>query len=147
MNERPLYISATDHAKLRLLLEAFAGSSRSETLQKLRGELDRAVVLDAPAVPPDVVTMNAGFEIEDLATGEVEGYTLTYPDQADVERGRLSILAPIGTAVIGYAVGDVVDWRTPGGVRRLKIKRVTPPAPAATTVDGGLPLPEGARES
>ena len=146
MNERPLYISTHDHAKLRLLLEAFAGSSSGETLQKLRGELDRAVVLDAPAMPPDVVTMNAGFEIEDRATGEIEAYTLTYPEQADVERGRLSVLAPIGTAVLGYAVGDEVEWRTPGGVRRLKIKRVTPPAPAPAE-GSGLPLPEGVRES
>lgn len=130
MNERPLYISTTDHAKLRLLLEALASSSRSGALQKLRGELDRAIVLDAPAVPADVVTMNTRFEIEDLATGEVEDYTLTYPEQADVERRRLSVLAPIGTAVLGYAAGDEVEWTTPGGVRRLRIRSVSRPEPA-----------------
>jgi regulator of nucleoside diphosphate kinase len=68
-------------------------------------------------------------EFEDLGTGEVEEYTITFPERANVEKKRLSILAPIGTALIGYRVGDLVSWSTPGGVRQLKIRRVNVPAP------------------
>ena len=72
-------------------------------------------------------------QIEDLGSNEVEEYVLVYPDRANIAEGRLSILAPVGTALIGARSGAIVDWPTPGGIRRLKIHRVTPPddAPAA----------------
>lgn len=125
MNERPIYIANDDHAKLRLLLDSLGATNRSPAVQKLRGELDRAVVLDANAVPANVVTLNAKFEMEDLSTGEVDAYTLVFPDKANVDQQMLSVLAPIGTAVLGYREGDEVEWATPGGLRRFRIRRVT----------------------
>jgi len=125
MNERPIYITSEDHAKLRLLLESLGPTNRQGPVQKLRSELDRAVVLEPSAAPAGVVTMGAQFEIEDLATGEVDAYTLVFPERADVEQHKLSILAPIGTAVLGYTEGDEVEWATPGGLRRFRIARVT----------------------
>ncbi|MDQ5977944.1 MAG: regulator of nucleoside diphosphate kinase [Verrucomicrobiota bacterium] len=72
--------------------------------------------------------MGSLVRFEDLYTGEIEEYTLTFPDQADVATGRLSILAPVGTALLGFREGSIVDWPTPGGIRRLKIHRVSQPA-------------------
>lgn len=136
MNPTPIYISRDDHAKLRLLLATALHSNASAALQQLREELDRAAVLDPTAFPADVVTMESTVEFEDLATSEVEEYTITFPDRANIERKRLSILAPVGTALIGCRVGDIVKWSTPGGIRQLKVRRVTAPttsaAPAAT---------------
>ena len=132
MNDRPIYITADDHAKLRLLLDSLGASSRTGAVQKLRGELDRAVVLDGNAVPPNVVTLNAQFQIEDLSTGEVDGYTLVFPDRANVDQHMLSVLAPIGTAVLGYREGDEVEWATPGGVRRFRIRHVVRPEAAVS---------------
>ena len=105
-------------------------------LQKLREELDRAAVIDPAAFPASVVTMGSTVEFEDLGTNEIEEYTITFPDRADVTRKRMSILAPIGTALIGCRVGDVVNWSTPGGIRQLKVRRVTPPVadPGPATV-------------
>jgi regulator of nucleoside diphosphate kinase len=74
------------------------------------------------------VTLETRVIFEDLSTGEIEDYILTFPDRANVDEKRLSILAPIGTALIGYREGDVVSWETPGGVRRLKIRQVTRPS-------------------
>jgi regulator of nucleoside diphosphate kinase len=135
MNPAPIYISRDDHAKLRLLLATTLHSNGHGALQKLREELDRAAVIDPAAFPADVVTMESTVQYEDLRTGEIEEYTITFPDRANVERKRLSILAPIGTALIGCRVGDVVNWSTPGGVRQLQVRRVTPPPaqPAAST--------------
>ena len=68
--------------------------------------------------------MNSTVVLRDLDTGEVETYTLVYPNHADIARNRLSVLAPVGTAILGYHVGDVVRWRVPAGVRRLRVEEV-----------------------
>jgi regulator of nucleoside diphosphate kinase len=78
--------------------------------------------------------MDSTVEFEDLDTGEIEKYTITFPDRADVDAGRMSVLAPIGTALIGCRVGSTVKWSTPGGIRQLKIRRVTSPAKAAADI-------------
>ena len=134
MNHTPIYISHDDYAKLRLLLTTALYSNASTALQKLREELDRAAVIDPAAFPASVVTMGSTVEFEDLGTNEIEEYTITFPDRADVTRKRMSILAPIGTALIGCRVGDVVNWSTPGGIRQLKVRRVTPPVADPGTV-------------
>jgi len=132
MNTTPIYINRTDYAKLRLLLTTALYSNVSSAMRTLRDELDRAAVVDPEAMPPGVVTLESSVEFEDLSTSEVEEYTLTFPERARVEEKRLSILAPIGIALIGCRVGDVVQWATPGGLRQLKIRRVTPPASEST---------------
>lgn len=133
MNHTPIYISRDDHSKLRLLLATALHSNASAALRKLGEELDRAVVIDPAAFPADVVTMDSAVEFEDLGTHEVEEYTITFPERADVERKRISILAPIGTALIGCRVGDIVRWATPGGIRQLKVRRVIVPASDSAT--------------
>ncbi len=132
MNHTPIYISRDDHSRLRLFLATALHSSASDALRKLSDELDRAAVVDVSALPADVVTMNSTVEFEDLGTGEVEEYTITFPDRADLDLKRISILAPIGTALIGCRAGDIVKWSTPGGIRQLKVRNVTPPAPDTT---------------
>lgn len=135
MNSTPIYISREDNTKLRLLIaSALYSNSTAVALRKLREELDRAIIVNPAEFPASVVTMGSTVEFEDLATGEVEAFTITFPEQADVERNHISILAPIGTALIGCRVGDVVKWTTPGGIRQLKVRHVTgadtPPIPA-----------------
>ena len=131
MNHTPIYISREDYTKLRLLLATALHSNASAALEKLRAELDRAAVIDPAAFPAAVVTMDSTVEFEDLSTSEIEEYTITFPEKANVELKRISILAPIGTALIGCRVGDIVRWATPGGTRQLKVRRVAAPAPAA----------------
>jgi regulator of nucleoside diphosphate kinase len=82
-------------------------------------------VLEAVALPPGVVTLGSRVELKDLSDSSVDVYTLVMPERADSEQGRLSILAPIGTAILGYAQGDEFAWKTPGGQRRLLIVSVT----------------------
>lgn len=125
-----LRISSSDHLRLRQLLDAAINSQprQRETLQPLRTELDRAEVLPPEAMPSTVVVMGSKVGIEDRESGEVDTYTLVYPEHADGGAGRLSILAPVGMAVIGFAEGDTFAWRTPGGMRRLLIRKVEPPA-------------------
>ncbi|HEX2861708.1 MAG TPA: nucleoside diphosphate kinase regulator [Lacunisphaera sp.] len=130
MTSSPLYITRPDHHRLRILLSSIHRPAISATLEKLREELDRATIIDPAAVPPDTVTMGARVQFEDLYSGEVEEYTLSFPEHADIGQGRLSILTPVGTALIGYRQGNIVEWPTPGGLRRLKIHHVAQPVKA-----------------
>lgn len=141
MTHTPICISRDDYLKLRLLLTTALHSSNRSALQTLRDELDRAAVLEPSAIPADVVTLESTVQYEDLGTGELAEYTITFPDRANIEQHRLSILAPIGTALIGCRVGDVVRWSTPGGYRQLKVRRVTPRPPEAVTIPALQPSP------
>lgn len=128
----PIRISTSDHARLRALLNAVtrAQPRLRETLQPLSTELDRAEVLPPGATPRNVVAMGSTVQLEDCGSGEIETYTLVFPEQADAAAGRLSILAPIGMAIIGFTEGDTFSWRTPGGTRQLLLRKVEPPAAA-----------------
>lgn len=140
MNHTPIYISRDDYSKLRLLITTALYSRTSSQFAKLRDELDRATVIDPAAFPADVVTMNSTVMFEDLGTGEIEEYTITFPERANVEHRRISILAPIGIALIGCRVGDIVKWSTPGGLRQLKVRRVTAPTAEATATSTFAPF-------
>ena len=95
-----------------------------DRLEKALAELDRPAIVRPEDVPRNVVTMNSTVVLRDLDTKEKETYTLVFPDAADIANDRLSVLAPVGTAILGERVGDVVRWRVPQGWRRLKVERV-----------------------
>jgi regulator of nucleoside diphosphate kinase len=91
----------------------------------LAAELKNAVVVDSRRVPPDVVTMNSRVQFKDESTGERREVTIVYPQQADASRALISVLAPMGTALLGLAAGQSIVWPFPDGVthclRVLKI--------------------------
>ena len=126
MAERKIYISDADIERLEQLVfghRRWGGGTRwvREEVRALEAELDRAEVVPSGDIPNDVVTMHSEVRITDLTAGEERTLTLVYPIEADSTRGRISILAPIATALLGYRVGDTVEWKVPGGVRRLRI--------------------------
>ncbi|MGE5609522.1 MAG: nucleoside diphosphate kinase regulator, partial [Bacillota bacterium] len=127
MTERTISLTEFDRRRLSELVHvARSFSSRDQNhLRQLRIELDRAeTVVDPSRIPPDVVTMNSKVRVRDIDSGEEMVYTLVFPADADLEEHRISVLAPIGTAILGYRVGDVVEWPVPAGVRRLKIQEI-----------------------
>jgi regulator of nucleoside diphosphate kinase len=126
MNNAPIYMTREDHAILRRLVTTALYSPSRSAVEKLCEELDRAIVVDSVSIPPGVVTMDATIEFEDLHTGEVEHTVITLPERADAEEKRVSILAPIGTGLIGCREGNLVKWTTPDGIRHLRIRRVAP---------------------
>ena len=107
-----------------------AGRDR-ENLDRLEKELQRAKRVPLEELPADVVALNREVTVVDLADNAEEIYRLVLPAKADVSRQRISVLAPIGAALLGYREGDRIDWPVPGGLRRLRIKQVTNPAAAA----------------
>ena len=121
-----IFIAEDDRARLDdLIRHALDGQMHQiGNLAALAGELRRARVVPRSQVPADVVTMHSTVRVRDLETGEEEAYTLVFPHEADIETGKLSVLAPVGTALLGYRAGDMVEWPVPAGVARLRIEEV-----------------------
>ncbi|MBD9369389.1 nucleoside diphosphate kinase regulator [Xanthomonas sp. XNM01] len=109
-----IIVSSRDLARLEALLDSPA-LSRHPAALALMDELNRADVLPPERVPADVVTMHSQVECEDTSSGERHVLTLVYPNEADVDRHRVSILAPVGSALIGLSVGQSIVWDAPGG--------------------------------
>jgi len=126
MSERIIRITELDRKRLlHLIQDAQASEYRGSVyLEKLRGELERAEIVASQDIPGDVITMNSTVMLTDLDTAEEETYTLVYPENADASQGKVSILAPVGTAMLGYQVGDVFEWEVPAGKRRLKVEKI-----------------------
>ena len=126
MPKRKIILTESDHERLESLLASeFAKViSPVEYLEDLRAELKRAEIVPPKRVPRNAVTMNSTVVLRDLETREKETYTLVYPERADIANDRLSVLAPVGTAILGQRVGDELKWRVPAGWRRFKVERV-----------------------
>jgi regulator of nucleoside diphosphate kinase len=87
-------------------------------------DLDRADIVDDMDMPDDVVIMNSEVTVIDLDSKQQMTFALVFPENADLDEKKISILAPVGSAVLGYRVGDIVEWRVPLCKRRLMIDRV-----------------------
>jgi regulator of nucleoside diphosphate kinase len=112
----PIVISSRDLNRLEAMLERMPPVEAGQ-YQALRGELDRADVVEPAAIPPDVVTMNSVVTFKDDDGGDELTITLVYPAGAGVP-GTVSILAPVGSALLGLKVGQHIEWPTPDGHRR-----------------------------
>lgn len=124
---RNIVVTETDRQRLGTLLDrsARAGTTDRDYLYALGNELERADVVKPDQVPPDVITMNSTARVRDVDSGETSEYTLVYPERADIEENRISILSPVGTALIGYRVGDTIEWPVPAGTVKLVVEEVT----------------------
>ncbi len=126
MENKPIYITAFDLERLQKLISKaqFTEYRKSEYLKVLETEIARATVVAPQDIPNDVITMNSVVQLQDIDTKEKEVYTLVFPDDADLAKGKISIFAPIGTAMLGYKVGDLFEWKVPAGTRRLRVEKV-----------------------
>ncbi|MBL8199937.1 MAG: nucleoside diphosphate kinase regulator [Chromatiales bacterium] len=105
-------IAAGDYARLVGLTE---GPDRSEVAEYLSGELTRARIVGDDNLAANIVRMGSRVTYRDLATGRTRVITLVYPREADMVRNRISVLTPIGAALIGLCPGQSIDWPTPEG--------------------------------
>lgn len=116
-------LTRQDADRLALMAEALAAQSRGiqKQLRTLDGMMKSALMSEATATPPDVVTIDSRIVIEDLHSGELKQIELVFPEEADPPAGRLSVLSAIGCAVLGHAVGDRVVVETDKGSLPLRI--------------------------
>lgn len=120
-----LYVTESDRATLfRLITSRQPANQDVKSLVDLKGELERAVVVRPEEVPASVVTLGSCVRLRDLDSGERGEYTLVLPGRADFRQGFVSVLAPVGTALLGQQEGDVVEWVVPAGRKRFRIEAV-----------------------
>ena len=125
LSDTKVVITEADFDRLNHLVESPRyRTSHAMLLTALRDELGRGTIVAPGRVPKGVVTMHTQVQIRDLQEDELERYTLVYPEEADINAGKLSVLAPLGTALLGTRVGDVIEFDAPMGMRRLKVERV-----------------------
>lgn len=126
MEKRRIYINAFDKTRLMKLIEHndILRNPDKNYLFELEKELNRGEIVEPKDIPKDVITMNSSVHLKDLDSGEEITYTLVFPGISDISENKISILAPIGTALIGYRVGDIIEWKVPAGLRRLKVEEI-----------------------
>lgn len=121
--ENKIYITNFDRERLYSIINNHRSASPKMKAQidRLEEELEKAVVVEPKDVPADVVTMNTKLRLRDEKSGEERILSLVFPSDADFEKNRLSVLAPVGTALLGYRVGDVIEWEVPSGTKTFRI--------------------------
>ncbi len=126
MKKRKIYITSFDKTRLEELISVAGdfGERRRGDLEDLYQELQRATTVDATKIPANVVTMHSKVLLRDATGAKEMTYTLVFPNEANIDTGAISVLAPVGTAILGYREGDVVEWEVPAGRRSFKIEKI-----------------------
>ncbi|KUG23038.1 regulator of nucleoside diphosphate kinase [hydrocarbon metagenome] len=121
--DRTVYITSFDMDRLQSIIDNHRSASPKikEQIERLEIELDKAVVVEPKDIPADVVTMNTKLRLLDETSGEEKIISLVFPSDADFDKNRISVLAPAGTALLGYRVGDIVEWNVPSGTKSFRI--------------------------
>ena len=126
MSHRTIYITEYDMKRLSKLIEDSQDSDPQDKgyLAELQKELDDAEIVSSGDIPKEVITMNSQVCLIGQNTQKEEILTLVFPQGANISQGKISVLAPIGTALLGYRVGEVFRWKVPAGERKLKVKKI-----------------------
>ena len=126
IRRRGIVITEEDMVRLKELVRHGRVTSRRDQghLEDLERELEYAEVVPAEEVTPDVVTLHSTVRVLDVDTGATMVYTVVFPAEADLTANRISVLAPFGTALIGYRAGDIIEWSTPSLHARLRVEDV-----------------------
>ena len=126
----PITLNTVDAERL-LRLADVARRRFPNAAEFLSREVERANVVSPSQMLPGVVAMGSEVEFRDDTTDKVQKVTLVYPDEADIAKSKISVLTPIGTALIGLRAGHSITWETrTGDVRRLTVLQVREPQPA-----------------
>lgn len=126
MNLNRSTLSAIDQKRLMAEIETAQHRwvSYVPQLDVLRAVVHRSRALPPAQMPPDVITMNSRFLLENMLTGEWRAYALVYPAETAIMRGRISVLSPAGTALLGARVGQEVSWKSTAGVEVARVQKI-----------------------
>src|SRR4051812_7135379 len=142
--QKAILITEPDFERIQRLIESCRSVWRQDLhqLDTLERELEKATIVRIADIPHNVVTMNSRVRVKDITAGREFVCQIVFPMDADSELNRISILAPIGTALLGYQAGRTVEWQMPSGKRRLKVLSVEyqPEAAGSASENGKLNL-------
>ena len=122
----PIVITEFDQRRLRGLVNVLRqrGNIDQAYLEDLEMEIERADVVSPDEISSSVVTMNSTVEVEDVATGQTSQVTIVFPGMAHADNRCISVVAPMGAALLGARVGQHVRWQTPTRAREARVLRI-----------------------
>ncbi len=126
MSKKLIYITNNDMKRLRELIMVAKefGNKDKKYLRDLEDELDKGEVVNSRDIPNNIITMNSKVRLRDISTQKEMICWLVFPDDSNADQGKISILAPIGTALLGYKIGDIIEWKVPAGLTKLKVEEI-----------------------
>ncbi len=133
-----IYTTEIDRERLGHLIQRIRSQGETENfsyINRLEEKLEYAEAVAPEQIPPDVITMRSKVSLKDLDTDKREVYSIVFPTEADYDEGKISILAPLATALLGYKCGDTVEFQAPSRLRRLKIEEILYQPEAAGDLD------------
>jgi regulator of nucleoside diphosphate kinase len=122
---RKIYITNSDKTKLQVLIDDLIKTNLDgkEYVKDLNAELERAIIVTDDDIPHNVITMHSKVHLL-IDLSEEETVTLVYPNEIDITGNKISVLSPIGTAILGYREGDIIEWKVPDGIVKILVKKV-----------------------
>jgi regulator of nucleoside diphosphate kinase len=126
MAGRVIHITKYDMDRLLDLIEGLRSTPKAAklNLDLLEKEINEGTLVEPENVPEEVITMNSKVNVTDIESGEKMTYMLVFPSEANISKNKLSILAPLGMALLGYRKGDIIEWTVPSGIRKLKVEEI-----------------------
>lgn len=126
MAGRVIHITKYDMDRLLDLIEGLRATPKAAKLKLdlLETEINEGILVEPENVPEDVITMNSKVNVTDIDSGEKMTYMLVFPSEANISKNKLSILAPLGMALLGYRKGDIIEWAVPSGMRKLRVEEI-----------------------
>lgn len=122
--QKRIIVTMSDNERLKQLLKSTSPQSDYVGLEVLEQELDRAEIVTADKISKNIVTMNSRVRLHDLDRDMEFVCSIVFPAEANSDQKKISVLAPLGTALLGYRLGRIVRFPAPGGPRRVKIKAI-----------------------
>lgn len=124
MKPTPIF-SKTDYALLRELILKSKNSTNAKEAGQLSHELDRAIISKENSLEDSIIRINSFVTVEDVKANKQMKIQIVLPSLSDVKEGKISVLAPLSVAIIGFKENDIVDWELPAGIKTLKIIAVS----------------------
>ena len=123
MKAKDIYITKHDLQRLRKLLNDISKEvyGKESSIQELTNEMNRAHVVSPKEIPENVITMNSRVFLREVESGKDMKLWLVFPDKVDAVKNPVSILSPLGTAMIGYKIGVVFSWESPDGLKQMEV--------------------------
>lgn len=113
--------TVAEHQLLRKLSEKSITASNAKDIALLNGELDRAVIIKDGVIEKNIIRINSFVTIEEMSAKRQMKFQIVLPSLANVKDNKVSILAPLSIAIIGFKENDIVEWELPAGIKTLKI--------------------------
>ncbi|MGD9825548.1 GreA/GreB family elongation factor [Desulfobacter sp.] len=124
--EKEILVTEFDLKRLESLLDMCWESTSfdEKNLECLKKKIFNCIVVPPEFIPNNIITMNSTFTVENEITKEKKTYTLVFPEDADIRGNKISILAPIGIAILGHKVGESIEWLAPSGPKKMTFTEI-----------------------